>query len=65
MKTIGIIGNGFVGNAIAEGFKHYTVVKIHDRDDKRSSHSFEDTISFKLLFFALSLTLNNFFISSN
>ena len=34
MKSIGVIGNGFVGSAIAEGFKHYTDVKIYDKDNK-------------------------------
>ena len=59
MKTIGIIGNGFVGNAIAEGFKHYTVVKIHDRDDKRSSHSFEDTINSDIVFVSVPTPMSN------
>ena len=59
MKTIGIIGNGFVGNAIAEGFKHYTTVKIYDRDDKRSSHSFEDTINSDIVFVSVPTPMSN------
>ena len=37
MKSVGIIGNGFVGSAIAEGFKHYTDVKIYDKDLSKSA----------------------------
>jgi len=59
MKTIGIIGNGFVGNAIAEGFKHYTTVKIYDRDDKRSSHSFKDTVNSDIVFISVPTPMSN------
>ena len=59
MKTIGIIGNGFVGNAIAEGFKHYTAVKIYDIDDKRSAHSFKDTISSDIVFVSVPTPMSN------
>ena len=41
---IGVIGNGFVGSAIAEGFKHYGDVKIYDLNPSRSPHSLKETI---------------------
>ena len=31
IPSVGIIGAGFVGGAICEGFKHYTDVKIYDK----------------------------------
>ena len=42
---IGIIGNGFVGNAIAFGFSEYVPVKIYDKDPRKSLNSLEETIN--------------------
>lgn len=53
MKSIGIIGNGFVGSALAEGFKHYTDVKIHDADERRSSHSLNQVLKSDITFIAV------------
>ena len=50
MQTIGIIGNGFVGSAIAEGFKHYTDVKIYDKDNSKSSNLIEHTLQQDIVF---------------
>ena len=50
MKTVGIIGNGFVGGAIAEGFKHYTDVKIHDKDKSKSVNSIKHTLQQDIVF---------------
>lgn len=50
MKSIGVIGNGFVGSAIAEGFKHYTDVKIYDKDNSRSSDLIEHTLQQDIVF---------------
>lgn len=42
---IGIIGNGFVGNALANGFGLFCDVLIHDKDPGRSANSASETIN--------------------
>jgi UDPglucose 6-dehydrogenase len=45
-KRIGIIGNGFVGNAIHQGMKNeYPNIMVHDKNPELSKYSFEDVIS--------------------
>ena len=53
MKKIGVIGNGFVGNAVASGFKKYAEIRVHDIDPLRSTHDFENTISCDYVFVCL------------
>lgn len=48
--TIGIIGNGFVGSAIAEGFKHYTDVKVFDSNAKKSTCTLEEVAQQDIIF---------------
>ena len=45
MKNIGIIGNGFVGSAIASGFSLHANVKIYDVDNRRASHTLNEVIN--------------------
>ena len=49
MKKIGIIGRGFVGSAVEFGFSAQTgcnaIVKVYDKDPKKSLHSLQDTIN--------------------
>jgi len=45
MHKIGIIGNGFVGSAIAHGFSLHADIKIYDIDPSRSTHSLAETIN--------------------
>ena len=52
-KTIGVIGNGFVGNAVAKGFENHLDVLIYDLDDTRSTHSYEDTLQCDFVFVCL------------
>ena len=42
---VGIVGNGFVGNACAYGFSEYVPVYIHDKDPAKSVNSFEETVN--------------------
>ena len=44
MKNIGIIGNGFVGSAVASGFALHANVMIYDKDPRRSTHSLEQIL---------------------
>ncbi len=49
MKTIGIIGRGFVGSAVEFGFSAQTgcdaQVKIYDKDPMKAAHTLEETIN--------------------
>lgn len=45
MKNIGIIGNGFVGSAIASGFALHANIRIYDKDTGRSTHTLAETVN--------------------
>jgi UDP-glucose 6-dehydrogenase len=47
---IGIIGNGFVGSAIASGFGLHADVSIYDVSPEKSLNSFEDTVTADFVF---------------
>jgi UDPglucose 6-dehydrogenase len=53
MKTVGVIGNGFVGNAIYQNFKHSCPIKVFDIDPQKAVNSYEDTISSDIIFVCL------------
>lgn len=42
MINLGIIGNGFVGSAVAHGFSLWCNVRTHDVDPRLSTHSIEE-----------------------
>ena len=42
MINIGIIGNGFVGSAVAQGFAQWANVRIYDSEPSRSTHSWDE-----------------------
>ena len=44
-RKIGIIGNGFVGSAIAAGFALDAHVLVYDTDKKRATHSLEEVMT--------------------
>ena len=48
MKNIGIIGRGFVGNAVANGFSEGTgfkaKIRVFDTNPLKSTHSLEEVI---------------------
>jgi len=46
MQNIGIVGNGFVGSAIAAGFALHANVRVFDKDPKKSIDSLHDVINF-------------------
>jgi UDP-glucose 6-dehydrogenase len=50
MNKIGVIGNGFVGSAIAEGFKHYADVKVYDSNPNKSPDNFQDVSQQEYIF---------------
>ena len=76
MKKIGIVGNGFVGNAIYQNIKNFYNLAIYDIDPKKSFNSLEETINSDIVFICLPTPmvnaeggscnlsiLNNFFIN--
>jgi len=50
---IGIIGNGFVGNAINKGLNHYHDVKIYDVNESKSTDTLESVIQQEIVFVCL------------
>lgn len=55
MQRIGIVGNGFVGNAVAKGFASTKKVEvlIYDIDESRRTHDYDDVISCDYVFVCL------------
>jgi len=57
MKKIGIIGNGFVGSAVAYGFSPQTGcdadVKIYDKDPSKSINTIEETLVSEFIFISV------------
>ena len=47
--TVGIVGNGFVGNAIYQNVRDEIETKVYDIDPLRSLNTFEETIRRELL----------------
>tara|TARA_R100000008_G_C3538107_1_gene143244 strand:- start:57 stop:896 length:840 start_codon:yes stop_codon:yes gene_type:complete len=53
-KTIGVIGNGFVGNAVATGFRNAgAIVKVHDKDPNKCVNTLEETLQSDFIFVCL------------
>ena len=50
---IGIIGRGFVGNAIFQGLNHYYDLSVYDVDPKKSTHTFEEVIESDVVFLSV------------
>ena len=51
--TIGIVGNGFVGGAIVQGFSTFKDVVVYDKDPKRSVNTLEEILDSKYVFVCL------------
>lgn len=45
MKSIGIIGNGFVGSAIVSGFSLHADIKIYDAKPELSTHTLSEVVN--------------------
>ena len=52
-KTVGIIGNGFVGEAQAFAFSPSADVRIYDIDPLKATHSLEETLEQEFIFVCL------------
>jgi UDPglucose 6-dehydrogenase len=53
MLIISIIGMGFVGNAVAEGFQDYVVIQKYDIDDSKRTHFFKECTNSDFVFICL------------
>jgi UDPglucose 6-dehydrogenase len=53
VKSVGVVGCGFVGSAIAKGFQHFADVRAFDIDENKATHSLEDTIKSDVVFVCL------------
>lgn len=53
LPSIGVIGHGFVGKAIADGFKHYTNVKVYDVNPLNTVDNYFDVVGQDILFMCL------------
>jgi UDPglucose 6-dehydrogenase len=51
--NIGIVGNGFVGNAIYQNFKDKEIAKVYDVRIHRSYNTVEDTVNSDIVFVCL------------
>ena len=57
-NTIGIIGNGFVGNSVAFGFSPTHEIKIHDKDPKKNLNTIEEVLECDFIFVAVPTPMN-------
>lgn len=53
MFTIGVVGCGFVGNAVEKGFGPWVNMRTYDIDPKRCSNTFEETVNSDFVFVCL------------
>jgi len=56
---IGIIGQGFVGNAIYQKFKDYYEIKTYDLDSSKSNSSEQETLNNDIVFVCLPTPMNS------
>ena len=57
-KTIGIVGQGFVGNAIYQKFSNYFDVLTYDIDESKANSSYEKVIGCDVVFLCLPTPMN-------
>ena len=50
MKKVGVVGNGFVGSAVVNGFALHASVKVYDKSPELSIHSFEEVVNCDYVF---------------
>ena len=62
-KTIGIVGNGFVGSAVRYGFSPNVgvdaEVKVYDKDPNKSTHMLRDVVDSDVIFLSVPTPSNS------
>jgi UDPglucose 6-dehydrogenase len=53
IENVGIIGNGFVGNALYENFRYRTPTRVYDIDSNKSKHTYEQVLAADVVFVCL------------
>ena len=53
MNSIGVVGNGFVGGAIVQGFSTFNDVFVYDKDPKNSVNTLEEVLDCNYVFVCL------------
>ena len=51
--SIGVVGNGFVGGAVVNGFGTYCIVNVFDSDPDRCYNTYNETIFSDIVFVCL------------
>jgi UDPglucose 6-dehydrogenase len=59
MNKIGIIGNGFVGNAVFQNMKEYYPTLVYDKCVERSLNLLEDVLKCDFIFICVPTPMNN------
>jgi nucleotide sugar dehydrogenase len=58
MSSLGIIGQGFVGNAVYKKFRNYYDVATYDLDSSKANATFDEVCQNKLIFLCLPTPMN-------
>lgn len=58
MKSVGVVGNGFVGNAVYENFKGRILTTVYDVIPEKAINSYEEVISSDVVFVCLPTPMN-------
>ena len=53
MNSIGVVGNGFVGGAIVQGFSTFNDIFVYDKDPKKSVNTLEEVLDCNYVFVCL------------
>jgi nucleotide sugar dehydrogenase len=53
LKTVGVVGYGFVGSAVAKGFNLFAEIRVYDIDPRKATHEFEEVVNSDFVFVCL------------
>ena len=53
LRTIGVVGYGFVGSAVVRGFSLDGEIRIYDRNEEKCTHTFEEVVTSDFVFVCL------------
>lgn len=53
IRSIGVVGNGYVGSAVARGFMEHAEVKVYDIEPNKKTHELEEVLETDVVFVCL------------